>query len=225
MPIGAGAARALSSANTAEEAAVAKWTQHQATLQRDHGWRAKDGNVVFVADRGAVHSGIPRHWVIELNGGTPASYDRKPPYDECRLQLTVIRLPPRVDSSQLPPAPMLEEVLANPDDDPDHDPTAQRSEITTQNKCGIESAWTKTTFIDTTEHRPVRSHTLIARGNDVQIPITFDSWADDATRVLPVWKDVPRSLRLGEYIADPRRGPQRQSWVDRGIGLPRRPRK
>jgi hypothetical protein len=204
---------------------VAKWEQREATLREDHGWRAKPGNVVFVANRGAVHFEVPREWVVEPIGTTPAIYDKAPPDDDCRLQLSVFPLPPGIDWTELPLAPMLEQVLADAPDDDDHDPTAQRGETTAFTKRGIEFAWTDTSFIDKTEQRPARSRTLIARANDVQILITFDFWEDDATRVLPVWNGVLRSLRLGEYVDDPLRGPRRPPWKDKGVGRPRRPRR
>jgi hypothetical protein len=36
--------------------------------------------------------------------------------------------------------------------------------------------------------------------------LTLDFWPEDAGRLESVWDTVLRSLRLGEYIADPRKG-------------------
>ena len=205
---------------------MAKWDKRDIRLPEDHGWRARPGNVVFVANRGAVHFEIPREWVIEPIGSTPAIYDKKPPDDNCRLQLSVFPLPPGMDWSGLPLAEMLQAALDGRPDDPEEevDPTAERGEIVAYTKRGLEFAWTETRFIDKKEQRPALSRTLIARGNDVQILITFDIWEDDKARVLPVWDGVLRSLRLGEYVDDPLKGPRRQPWEDKGKGGPSRRR-
>ena len=182
-----------------------KWTKRTMRMRDDHGWTAKPGNVVFVADRGAVIFEYPREWAFVPEGATAALYDKAPPDDECRLQMTLFHLPPGIDWSALPLGPMLADAVTG------HvDPTATWGEIATEERPGLELAWTETRFVDKGEQRPARSRTCIARGGDVQCLITLDFWEDDAGRVVPVWDDVLETLRLGEKIADPTRGPRRK---------------
>jgi hypothetical protein len=37
----------------------------------------------------------------------------------------------------------------------------------------------------------------------------MDFWPEDAGRCNAVWRELVRSLRVGQYVADPRKGPRR----------------
>jgi hypothetical protein len=64
-------------------------------LPAAHGWKCKEGNSLFVADRGAAAFEIPSGWVVRHDGKqTVTIHDRPPPGDSCRVSLTVFHLPP-----------------------------------------------------------------------------------------------------------------------------------
>jgi hypothetical protein len=83
----------------------------------------------------------------------------------------------------------------------------------------LEIVWTERHWIDHGEQREARSRYLFARGRgtppgatqarDILPFVTMDFWPEDAPRCNAVWKELVRSLRVGEYVADPRRGPNR----------------
>ena len=173
-------------------------------LRDDHGWRCKPGNAVFVANRGAVRFDYPKSWTIQpADGGAIAFYDEPPPADDCRLQLSVIQLPPGIDMSGLPLEEMLIDAIGRPE--PGHEQTP----LETVHRGAVELTWTETHYIDQGEQRPARSRNALGRAGGVHCILTFDFWEDDASRLLPVWDEVLRTLRIGEYIADPTRGPRR----------------
>ncbi len=183
---------------------MARWEDRQLQLRDDHGWRCKPGNMVFVANRGAVRFDYPMTWTIQpADDGAIAFYDQPPPADDCRLQLSVIQLPPGIDMSGLPLDEMLTDAIGPPEAGHEQTPPA------TIRRGAIELVWTETRYIDQGEQRPARSRNAIGRAGGVHCILTFDFWEDDAPRLLPVWDEVLRTLRLGEYIADPTRGPRR----------------
>src|SRR5687767_12737267 len=64
-------------------------------LPAGHNWRCREGNALFVADRGAAAFEIPSGWVVRHDGKqTVFIHDRPPPDDSCRISLTVFHLPP-----------------------------------------------------------------------------------------------------------------------------------
>jgi hypothetical protein len=83
----------------------------------------------------------------------------------------------------------------------------------------LEIVWTERRQLDQIEQRESRSRHLFARGRgtppgttqprDILPFITMDFWPEDVPRCNAVWKELVRSLRVGEYVADPRRGPDR----------------
>ncbi len=81
----------------------------------------------------------------------------------------------------------------------------------------LEIVWTECRRLDKVEQRETRSRFLFARGRgtpsgttqprDILPFVTMDFWPEDAPHCNAVWKELVRSLRVGEYVADPRRGP------------------
>src|SRR5438132_74628 len=67
----------------------------------------------------------------------------------------------------------------------------------------LESAWLEPRFMALGERREACARTCMSRGANIQPLITFPFWAADRRRLAPVWDDLLRSLRLGEYIALP----------------------
>ena len=73
---------------------VAEWKRRTFDLPDDHGWSAKPGNNIFVANRGAVLFEYPSGWVLKPDGNSICLYDREAPDDNMRLQVSVLRLGP-----------------------------------------------------------------------------------------------------------------------------------
>jgi hypothetical protein len=189
--------------------AVPKWEKRNLRLSQDHGWKSKRGYQILVIDRGAVRFDFPQDWVMtmetnESSGLTTVKLtDRPEPDDDCRLQVTHMYLPPGIDWSKLPLTEMLEHAMSGPDENE----VLGKSLIVHEQRRYLELAWIETRFVEPNENREARSRTSLARRDDVQVLFTLDYWPEDATRVLPVFDEAMRSLRLGEYIEDPTRGP------------------
>ena len=180
---------------------MAKWKKETLKLKKNHGWRAKPGYKIFVADRGAVRFDIPQDWVMEPGSDSIQFHDRQPPDDDCRLQLSLFRLHPSVNWSALPLKQLLREAVKGNDQD-----VISWGEIIYERRPDLELAWMEVRWTDTAQGREARSRHCLARGSNVQPFITMDYWPEDAKRVLPVWDEVLRTLVLGDYIADPTRG-------------------
>lgn len=181
-----------------------KWEKQELKMRKNHGWRAKPGYSIFVADRGAVRFDIPQNWVVVPGDGPVKICDRQPPDDNCAIQLSIFRLPAGIDWSALPLAQMLADAT---DDDQEDKSVLAKGEVVTIDRPDIEIVWRETRFIDEGEQREAISRSCIARGRNLQPLITFDFWVDDAVRLYPVWDELLSSLRLGDYIEDPTIGP------------------
>jgi len=216
---------------------MAKWEERRLRMDDDHGWRCRPGYSIFVADRGAVRFDVPSSWKVVVDDEGVKIHDKAPPDDNCRIQLSVHYLPPGVDWSELPPAKLLADVLDERDrrregdeddalarlkgrggavararalaqkDEPKHE-VLGRDPISHVLRPGLEIVWTEVRWIDPNEQREARTRHLLARAKNIQPFITMDFWPEDARRFNPVWKELLRSLRVGEYVADPRKGPQ-----------------
>ena len=183
---------------------MAKWKKQVFRLDSKYDWKAKPGNKVFVADRGALRFDFPGDWYFSPDVDTEAAlptlklYDRKPPDDNCLLEVTIFNLPPGIDWRQMPLPKLLSDTM--PDDD---DSVLSRSKVVYSKRGDLEIAWLETRFVDPGEKREARSRTCMARRGNIQPLMTFSFWPEDATRLEPVWDELLRSLRLGEYIAMP----------------------
>lgn len=177
------------------------WTKHGLTLDRDHTWRAKPGHKIFVADRGAIRFEFPQDWLVEPGQGSIKFHDRPPPADECRLEVSLMYLPP-IDWRDLPLARLVEEVVGG-----DERKIIGRGPVHQGQRGDLELAWTELAFIDQGERREARSRICLARRGSVQSLITMDLWLDDASRFGPVWDEVLSTLELGQAIDNPVRGP------------------
>ena len=181
-----------------------RWDRQELRLRKHHGWKAKPGYQIFVADRGAVRFDIPQGWVVTPGEGAVKISDREPPDDTCAIQLSIFRLPPGIDWSGLPLAQMLADATEGGEEDKD---VLARGEVVTVKRPDMELAWRETRFLDEKERREAISRSCVARGSNLQPLITFDFWVDDAPRLYPVWDELLRSLRLGDYVDDPTVGP------------------
>ncbi len=182
-------------------------------LRDDHTWRSKPGYKIFVADRGAVRFDIPTSWVVVADADGLRIHDKEPPDDECRVQVSIFRLPAGIDWSQLPLAGMLADAIDNraPGEAPGPDrDVLGRDPISQVLRPGLEIAWTETRWMDTAQGREARSRSLLARANAIQTYISMDFWPEDAKRLDPAWRELIRSLRVGEFVSDPSAGPRRR---------------
>jgi hypothetical protein len=173
-----------------------KWSTEVYRLPKGHGWKAKPGYKIFVADRGALRFDIPQDWAFEPGESSFRFYDREPPDDDCRLEVTVMKLNPEIDWSGLPLAEFLEDVTTKES----KLDIVSRGEIVHVKRPDLELVWRETRH--TEGGREARSRICLAYGSNVAPLITLDFWADDAARVTPAWDEVLRSLWLGDYIDD-----------------------
>jgi hypothetical protein len=191
---------------------VAKFDRLDGRLRDDHTWRSRPGYKIFVVDRGAVRFDIPDTWMVVADADGVRLHDKQPPDDDCRLQVSVIRLPAGIDWSSLPLPAMLAQAVDEPgpgEDGPMRE-ILGRDPVSQTLRTGLEIAWTETRWIDPGEGREARSRLLLARANHIQPLITLDFWADDASRLDPAWKELVRSLRVGEFVSDPTAGPRKR---------------
>jgi hypothetical protein len=184
---------------------MTSWNRRDFKLRSDHRWRAKPGHKILVADRGALRFEYPEKWIVEPGEeGSIRLFDGRPPNDNCRLEVSVIYLPP-IDWSSLPLSQLIKDVISN---NYDKD-VISRGRVHQVKRPGQELAWMETAFIDATERREAFSRLCLGRGSNIQSLITMDFWADDAERLHPVWDGVLNTLELGRYIEDPTLGPGR----------------
>jgi hypothetical protein len=107
--------------------------------------------------------------------------------------------------------------LAGLADDPDDDDLLGQDPISHVLRPGLEIVWTEVRRLDPEEKREARHRHLVARGRgtdrgyerDILPFVTMDFWPEDAGRCNAVWRELVRSLRVGQYVADPRKGPRR----------------
>ena len=169
-------------------------------LHPNHTWRAKEGHRIVVLDRGAVRFDIPEQWVVIPSEKLLTIYDKQPPADDCRLEVSIFKTP-LVNWNELPLSALLMSVLNSEQRTPDQ-------EVHKRKLGDKELAWTELAFVDRQEHRAARSRICLARGSGVHSLLTLDFWASDVEPVSRVWDEILESLQLERYVEDPTRGPQ-----------------
>lgn len=190
---------------------MAEWERETLRLRANHGWKTKPGYQIVVLSRGAVRFDVPKRWVLsmdrdERNGHmTVKLTDRPEPDDDCRLQVTPIYLPPGVEPPDAPLVEMLEAAVSGPSENEE----LGRSIAIHERRRDLELAWIETRYVDPGEKREARARSCLARRADIHVLMTLDYWPEHRRRFLPIWDEVLRSLRLGEYVQDPTRGPDR----------------
>lgn len=195
---------------------MARWNKRDLRMADDHGWRCKPGYRIFVADRGAVRFDIPASWVVTVDDEGVKLHDKQPPDDNARIQLSVFYPPAVVDWSQSPLATLLGNALDERDPEAAGDFISQ-APISHVLRPGLEIVWTEVRRLDPTERRESRHRHLFARGKgtdlgverDILAFVTLDFWPEDAAHCQSMWKELIRSLRIGQFVADPRIGPRR----------------
>lgn len=184
------------------------WIKETLDLKPDHNWESPSGYKIFVADRGSVRLNVPQDWIFKPQENSFKFIDRQPPNDDCCLEVSFNRLPPR-DWSQFPLRSTLKKLI----DDDSRDAIA-KGKIVTIERQTARIMWAEIKFIDTqAEPREAFSRTCIGLGSNVQCLITFDYWVDQAEQLIPVWDEAMRSLTLGLYIRDPLTGLAFPDWI------------
>ena len=176
---------------------MSEWEKETLKLKKNHGWKGKPGYRIFVADRGAMRFNFPEDWVVVPGDDSINFHDKQPPDDDCRLAVSVMRLPP-IDWSGLRLSALVQQVL-----DGDERKVEQTGKIVEERRGNLELAWAEVRFVDPNEKREAFSRICLGRESNIQCLITFDFWADDAATLRPVWDEVLRSLQIGRFVTDP----------------------
>ena len=184
---------------------MAEWKRSTFDLPDDHGWTARPGNSIFVANRGAVLFEYPSDWVLKPDGNSICLYDREAPDDNMRLQVSVIRLGPG------PIERRLEHHAAarQPDGGRRAGPTTRGSAPPERaaGRClprqsGVTCGWRWTSWTRTRSARRIPGPASPARGN-VQAFITMEYWPEDRRVCRPrSWSNMLESLKLADYLYD-----------------------
>ena len=177
---------------------MAKWRKDVYRLPEGLKWKCKRGYQSFVADQGAVRFDFPDDWQFEPGPTSLKFRDRPAPDDTCILELSIFHLPPGPDWTALPLADLLEDCSQ----DGPHKIIARGKSVYFK-RGDLEIAWNEKRYVDPEEHREAISRCLLARRGLIQPLFTFAYWPEDAARLTPVWDELLRSLRLGEYVAFP----------------------
>jgi hypothetical protein len=178
---------------------MANWSAERFRLPEDHGWTARPGHKVFVADRGAVLFEVPASWILTPSANCIEIRDGQPPDESCVLTVSYLRLPDRDWSVVRLSDLLLEGVKGD-----DRERIAQ-GPVIEEIRPRLQLAWTELRLIDPDERRESRSRVCVARGSNVQSLITLDFWPEDEERLSPVWEVVLSSLELGLSLDDPSR--------------------
>ena len=197
---------------------MSNWEVQSFDLPENHGWNAKPGNRIFVADQGALRFEVPDSWVLEMPKGSRSFlfYDRKPVDDaDIRLDARVMYLAashPNVDWPEVRPwnEPPIAEWLKKNIAKDTRDPTRITDPLTIQAN-GTTVTWAEMDFIDPVEKRLAHTRLCYAMKTSVALMsiIAMDYWHDHSDRARRAWSDVLGTLKLGEFIESPFRGPGR----------------
>ena len=192
------------------------WEMQSFDLPENHGWTAKPGNRIFVADKGAVRFEIPQGWILEMSkdGRSFQFFDRKPAdAADIRLDVRVMYLAathPDVDWANVPAwnQPPITDWLKKSLRQDTRKPTRVGAPLTITLD-GMTVAWAEMDFIDPIEKRPAHTRVCYALKTAAALLsiIAMDFWDDVAHRAHPAWNEVIGTLKMGEYFESPFRGP------------------
>ena len=196
------------------------WERREFNLPENHGWTAKPGNRVFVANQGAVRFEVPSTWLLDMPKGSRSFVflDRKPEADaDIRLDVRVMPLAaarPDVEWSQLQPweePPIADWLKKNLAAD-ERVPTRVGNPLTLRLD-GTTIVWAEMDFIDPVEKRPAHTRLCYAMKTQAALlaMIAMDYWDDHAERAKAAWNDILGTLKVGEFVESPFHGPDRRS--------------
>ncbi len=169
-------------------------------LHEKHTWKSRPGYAICVLDRGAARFDFPAHWIVEHKDGSLMLHDRKPSVESCDLGVSLFPVPAAVVDGL-----SLDELLLNCAKDADH--PGEVSAIFHEDRTDLQIAWLERRHVDKDYHRAAKFRVAIVRGPQVHLLITMNYWADRASGLEKVWKEVLRTLVLDLQVADPSMGP------------------
>ena len=184
-----------------------KWRSRCFNMSEQHRWKAKFSNKIFVANRRPVHFEYPGNWIIVPEGGFICIYDGKEPDNNIRLQVSVTQICPAGSIVNWSKLPSLESQMEHSVIGDDRRHRTRRGPTLKARRRDLEYVWLEIDFIDPTERRKAHSRACLARGRNVQTLITMEFWPEDHDFANNVWNDMLQSLKLGEYVENPFRGP------------------
>lgn len=172
-----------------------KWQKSSLKLSKNHIWKSAPGYKIVVVDRGAARVDIPGDWLVEMGESGLEARNRPKPDDSALIQITVMPMPAEIDWREMPLVPLFENAM-------EHGATETLSRGPNQliNRPGLEGVWRETRYIDPDERREAVSFCIFAREGGIHIFITLSCWPEEVANCTPVWEEVLRSLRLGEYV-------------------------
>ena len=195
-----------------------RWERREFNLPDNHGWTAKPGNRVFVANQGAVRFEVPNTWTLDMPKGSKSFqfFDGKPPNDDIRLDVRVMYLAasrPDVEWSQLQPweEPPITDWLKKNIADDEREPTRVGSPLTIRVD-DTTIVWAEMDFIDPVEKRPAHTRLCYAMKASAALLaiIAMDYWDDHSGRAKAAWSDILGTLKVGDYMESPFNGPGRR---------------
>lgn len=165
-------------------------------------WKTPEGYQLFVMDGGAVHICYPTGWITRATEyGSLKLHDAEPPTDSCKMQLSYFRHPPNLPRTFnfARSVKLLEKAKVEEKHDDIQPPVISRRD-------GLQFGWVASKYPDSEAGRMVHSRALVVIGNCVQALITYDCWEDEVEKFAPVWDTLLKTIRLGEFIANPATG-------------------
>jgi hypothetical protein len=169
-------------------------------LSADHGWRSQPNHKILILDSGAVRLEYPETWIVEGADDCVKIHDRCPPDDECVLGVSYHRWP--VAGEALAVTGLVRDALDN-----DERSFSRRDSVVAEVRADMSLAWGQGRFIDARVDREACARLALARKDEIQALLTFDFWLSDLARCHALWTAFLASLRLAEWVADPRQGP------------------
>lgn len=167
-------------------------------LLQGHFWRTREGCKTIVLDRGAVQFDYPRSWTVEPCAGSVTLFDRRPPADESRIDVSYFRLPP-VDWSGLPVADLIDGVTSKERDNATPGPL--REEF----RRGIELAWRNVRFVAPGSQARACFRVCVARHRSIHCLITCEFHGANP-RADEIWETILDTLVLDRPVHDVARG-------------------
>jgi hypothetical protein len=169
-------------------------------LPPNHGWRAQPDHKILVLDRGAVRIEYPRAWHVVPAADCIKVHDRKPPADDCVLAVSYHWWP--AIARDLSIATLVRSAM-----DACEPPLTVAEPIVEQTRMDLVLAWAERRYLDPREKREACTRLCLARRDEIQALLTFAFWPADLPRCDALWHAFLASLQLGEWVADPLRGP------------------
>ena len=197
---------------------MSDWDKHVFRLPEDHGWTAKPGNVVFIADRGALRFEIPQGWIVKPSKTSVKFLDGDPPNDNIQMEVSISYLAAaygrNVDWSGLSLSKMVKDVATS--EDSEGGKRIKKTKIGTplsMNLGNMRMAWVETEFMEPVEKRPAHSRIGIALDTaaGIHAVLTMSFWPEDGEVARRVWNDAFGTMKMGEHYEHPFFGPGRLS--------------